>query len=65
VQREGTGALVCAHGGPIATAEDFAYVARRVPDLNGFFGASTFERIPIEMAVTAAVRAFSELEVTA
>jgi len=57
--------FLCCHGGPLETAEDFRYVADRVPRVQGFFGASVFERIPIERGVTDAVRAFKALEAVA
>ncbi len=53
--------MVICHGGPIAGPEDAAYVLDRVPGLQGFLGASSMERIPTEIAMTAHMRRFTEL----
>jgi len=50
--------LVLAHGGPIATPEDWAYVQEHTDGLNGFLGASSMERLPVEQGITATVAAF-------
>jgi predicted TIM-barrel enzyme len=51
-------ALLClAHGGSIATPEDTRYIYDHT-DAQGFVGASSIERIPIEKAVTGVVEAF-------
>ncbi|HVL24560.1 MAG TPA: phosphoenolpyruvate hydrolase family protein [Thermomicrobiales bacterium] len=43
--------LVLCHGGPIAEPEDAAYVLERTRGLAGFFGASSMERLPTEVAI--------------
>jgi predicted TIM-barrel enzyme len=53
--------LVLCHGGPIAEPADAAYVLSRTTGVCGFFGASSMERLPVERALTAQVRAFTEL----
>ena len=55
------GILVLCHGGPIAEPQDAAYVLERTTGVAGFFGASSMERLPTERALTAQVRAFTEL----
>jgi predicted TIM-barrel enzyme len=50
--------LVLCHGGPIATPEDAEYVLRNTPQLHGFYGASSMERLPTEVALTTQVRQF-------
>jgi predicted TIM-barrel enzyme len=55
--------LVLCHGGPIATPADAQYVLERVPAVDGFYGASSAERLPTETAITNEVRAFSSLKV--
>ena len=55
------GILVLCHGGPIAEPQDAAYVLERTTGVCGFFGASSMERLPAERALTAQVRAFTEL----
>ncbi len=55
--------LVLCHGGPIAEPDDAAYVLERTTGVCGFFGASSMERLPAERALTAQVRAFTELSI--
>jgi predicted TIM-barrel enzyme len=55
--------LVLCHGGPIAEPRDAGYVLARTTGVCGFFGASSMERLPVERALTAQVRAFTELSV--
>lgn len=52
--------LLC-HGGPIATPEDAAFVLSEVPECQGFYGASSMERLPVETALTERTRAFTEI----
>jgi predicted TIM-barrel enzyme len=54
--------IVLCHGGPIATAADARYVLRRTHGVAGFFGASSIERLPTEVAMTATVKGFKEIE---
>ena len=53
--------IVLCHGGPIAEPQDAAYVLERTQGVAGFFGASSMERIPTEVAITETVRRFKEL----
>jgi predicted TIM-barrel enzyme len=50
--------LVLCHGGPIAMPEDAAHVLERCPAVDGFYGASSMERLPTEVAITEQVKAF-------
>ncbi|KAL2832108.1 TIM-barrel-protein domain-containing protein [Aspergillus cavernicola] len=43
--------IVLCHGGPIAGVEDARFVLERVEGLHGFFGASSMERLPVEVAI--------------
>lgn len=43
--------MVICHGGPIALPEDAQYVLDRTQGINGFFGASSIERLPTEIAI--------------
>ncbi len=43
--------LVLCHGGPIAEPDDAAYVLRQCPAVDGFYGASSMERLPTERAI--------------
>ena len=53
--------LVLCHGGPIALPEDAAYVLERTRGVVGFFGASSMERLPTEIAMTENMRRFKAL----
>jgi len=52
--------LVLCHGGPIAEPEDAAYVLTHTRGVHGFFGASSIERLPTEVAITSQVKRFKE-----
>jgi predicted TIM-barrel enzyme len=53
--------FVLCHGGPIAAPEDAAYMLDRCPAIDGFYGASSMERLPTEIAITAEVKKFTNL----
>jgi predicted TIM-barrel enzyme len=53
--------IVLCHGGPIAMPEDAAFILERVPDCHGFYGASSMERLPVEIAIRDQVLAFKRL----
>jgi predicted TIM-barrel enzyme len=55
--------LVLCHGGPIAEPEDAAYVLERTEGVVGFFGASSMERLPTEVAMTETVRRFKAIPI--
>ena len=61
VRSIGREALVFCHGGPIAEPDDVRYVIDRAPGIAGFFGASSIERLPTEVAITETVRRFKAL----
>lgn len=50
--------IVLCHGGPIADPEDAAYVLEHTTGVAGFFGASSMERIPTEIAITENMKRF-------
>jgi predicted TIM-barrel enzyme len=50
--------IVLCHGGPIATPEDAAFILSRCRSCNGFYGASSMERLPTEVALTETTRRF-------
>ncbi|HEX5823333.1 MAG TPA: phosphoenolpyruvate hydrolase family protein [Candidatus Limnocylindrales bacterium] len=52
--------LVLCHGGPIAEPDDVAFVLRRTTGIAGFFGASSVERLPTEIAIAETVRRFKQ-----
>jgi predicted TIM-barrel enzyme len=53
--------LVLCHGGPIASPDDAQYVLSRCKNVDGFYGASSMERLPTEIAITEQVRSFTRL----
>jgi predicted TIM-barrel enzyme len=54
--------LVLCHGGPIAEPEDAAYVLSHTRGVVGFFGASSMERLPTEVAITENTKRFKQLQ---
>jgi predicted TIM-barrel enzyme len=58
---ENADVIVLCHGGPIAEPEDAAYVLDRTEGVAGFFGASSMERLPTEIAMTENMRRFKAL----
>ena len=50
--------LVICHGGPFDEPENVAIALSKMPGIDGFFGASSIERLPTERAITAQVKAF-------
>lgn len=54
--------IVLCHGGPIATPEDASWILARCPDCHGFYGASSMERLPTEVALTETTRRFTEIK---
>ncbi|WP_028066902.1 phosphoenolpyruvate hydrolase family protein [Solirubrobacter soli] len=59
--RENPDVLVLCHGGPLAEPADAQYVLERTEGIVGFFGASSMERLPTEVAMTENMRRFKEL----
>src|SRR5262249_41515714 len=53
--------LVLCHGGPISEPEDAQYILKHTQGVVGFFGASSIERLPTEVAITDCVRRFKQL----
>ncbi|WP_425261508.1 phosphoenolpyruvate hydrolase family protein [Rubrivivax sp. RP6-9] len=53
--------IVLCHGGPIATPDDAEYILRHCPGCNGFYGASSMERLPAETALTETTRRFTQI----
>ena len=50
--------LVICHGGPFDDPENVASAMARMPGINGFYGATSMERLPVERAITEQVRKF-------
>jgi predicted TIM-barrel enzyme len=53
--------LVLCHGGPIATPEDATYILDHCRGVHGFYGASSMERLPAEIALTETTRTFKRI----
>ncbi len=53
--------LVLCHGGPIAEPADARFILERCPGIEGFYGASSMERLPAERAITEQTRQFVQL----
>jgi predicted TIM-barrel enzyme len=56
--------LVICHGGPFDDPENVAKAMERMPGINGFYGATSMERLPVERAVTEQVRKFTQMKTT-
>jgi predicted TIM-barrel enzyme len=54
--------IVLCHGGPIATPEDARYILQNCPEVHGFYGASSMERLPTELALTETTRQFKAIQ---
>ena len=54
--------LVLCHGGPIANPDDAQFILDRCSGVEGFYGASSMERLPTEIAITDQVRQFGRLK---
>lgn len=53
--------MVICHGGPIADPEDAAYIIKNIPEIDGFFGASSIERLASERGMTPQAAAFKAI----
>ena len=54
--------LVLCHGGPIAQPDDAQYIFDNTNGIVGFFGASSLERLPTEVAIEGQARKFKNLQ---
>ena len=53
--------IVLCHGGPISMPEDASYILKHCPECHGFYGASSMERLPTEVALTDQTRRFKQI----
>ncbi|PKB89310.1 hypothetical protein A8A01_14370 [Ewingella americana] len=53
--------IVLCHGGPISSPEDAEFIMQNCPQVDGFYGASSMERLPTEVALTETTRQFKSL----
>jgi predicted TIM-barrel enzyme len=56
--------IVLCHGGPISMPDDAAYILKNCLDCHGFYGASSMERLPTEIALTEQTRRFKSIKRT-
>ena len=54
--------IVLCHGGPIAMPADAEFILKHCPDCHGFYGASSMERLPTEVALTETTRQFKRIQ---
>jgi len=54
--------LLLCHGGPIAMPKDAEWILGQCPELHGFYGASSMERLPTEIALTDTTRQFMNIQ---
>jgi predicted TIM-barrel enzyme len=55
-------AIVLVHGGPVAMPADAGFILKNTTNCHGFYGASSMERLPTEVAMTEQTRAFKRIE---
>ncbi len=53
--------IVLVHGGPVAEPADAEYVLKNTKNCHGFYGASSMERLPVEVALTEQTRKFKQI----
>ncbi len=53
--------VVLVHGGPVSSVQDAEYVLHNTEHCHGFYGASSMERLPTEIALTEQTKAFKAI----
>jgi predicted TIM-barrel enzyme len=53
--------IVLCHGGPISMPDDAEFVLNNTKGVDGFYGASSVERLPSEMAITEQMKKFKSI----
>jgi predicted TIM-barrel enzyme len=56
--------IVICHGGPISEPADARFILERTKGIAGFYGASSMERLPTEVAITDRVAEFQRLRLS-
>ncbi len=54
--------IILCHGGPISMPDDADFILKQCKHINGFYGASSMERLPTEQALTAQTKAFKTIQ---
>ena len=55
-------AIILVHGGPVAQPEDAEFVLKNTKNCHGFYGASSMERLPTEIALTKQTATFKAIK---
>lgn len=54
--------VIClCHGGPVSMPDDAQYVLQKTEGVHGFYGASSMERLPTEVAITEQMKKFKAI----
>jgi predicted TIM-barrel enzyme len=53
--------IILCHGGPIAEPDDAGYILKHCPSVDGFYGASSMERLPTERAIREQTERFTQI----
>src|SRR5205085_4154691 len=53
--------IVLCHGGPISMPEDAEFILKSTRGVDGFYGASSMERLPVETAITSQIKQFKAI----
>lgn len=54
-------AIILVHGGPVAQPADADFILKNTRHCHGFYGASSMERLPVEVAIRDQTRAFKTI----
>jgi predicted TIM-barrel enzyme len=54
--------IVLCHGGPIAEPDDAAHILKKCRSVDGFYGASSMERLPTERAIKEQTEKFTRIK---
>lgn len=54
-------AIILVHGGPVAEPDDADFIMKNTKHCHGFYGASSMERLPVEVAIRDQTRAFKRI----
>jgi predicted TIM-barrel enzyme len=54
-------AIVIVHGGPVSMPEDAAFILKNTRNCHGFYGASSMERLPTEVALVDQTKKFKAI----
>ncbi len=55
--------VVLVHGGPVSMPDDAQYILNQTGNCHGFYGASSMERLPTEVALTEQTKAFKAVRI--